>query len=117
MTGLKTSSRRRLYALVIALASAVPGRLENDLDNVLHSPSLPEAKILKHRQCWPTALYVHKEGDIDPIFVDRMGILGERVLHSVLVAVAQSHMSVVWLAAVKRPVSSADTTRPRVLSC
>lgn len=52
-------------------------RLRNNIDDVLHSPTLPEEKILKHRDCWPTAFYMHKEGDHEPIFVDRMATLGE----------------------------------------
>ena len=36
---------------------------------------LARAKVEKHRECWPTAFY-EQDCEGDPIFVDRMGILG-----------------------------------------
>lgn len=36
---------------------------------------LARAKVEKHRECWPTAFY-ERDCQGDPIFVDRMGILG-----------------------------------------
>lgn len=36
---------------------------------------LERAKVEKHRECWPTAFYERTHNG-EPIFVDRMGILG-----------------------------------------
>lgn len=54
-------------------------RIEEKIETVIEDGRLARAKVEKHRECWPTAFY-EQDSEGDPIFVDRMGILGTFML-------------------------------------
>lgn len=53
-------------------------RIAEKIETVIEDGRLARAKVEKHRECWPTAFY-EQDCEGDPIFVDRMGILGALV--------------------------------------
>lgn len=53
----------------------IPRRIDERIETVIEDGRLERAKVEKHRECWPTAFYERSRNG-EPIFVDRMGILG-----------------------------------------
>ncbi len=53
----------------------MPYRIDEGIETAIEDERLARAKVEKHRECWPTAFY-EQDNHGDPIFVDRMGILG-----------------------------------------
>lgn len=68
-------ARSYLALLPSPLLPPLPCRIDERIETVIEDGRLERAKVEKHRECWPTAFYERGRNG-EPIFVDRMGILG-----------------------------------------